>query len=83
MGTLDIVGAPPGRQHRPEIGGVRRDPRIRHTTVAGNDLVPLQVLQKTADIQAELVAEAVEKAFSDDFVRKLTGKMIDGLWSER
>ncbi len=29
------------------------------------------------------VVAAIEKAFTEDFIRKLTGKMIDGLWSEK
>ncbi len=41
---------------------------------------------QTPEVQARVkvfVAEAMEKAFTDDFVQKLATKMCDGLWAER
>jgi hypothetical protein len=41
---------------------------------------------QTPEVQARVkvfVAEAMEKAFTDDFVQKLATKMCDALWAER
>ena len=41
---------------------------------------------QTPEVQARVkvfVAEAMEKAFTDDFVQKLATKMCDGLWADR